>query len=223
MIADRMVLSWTTIPHAATISEVDMTNVVRYRDGHKDLFRQREGVPLSLVAFVIKATIEALKAYPLVNSEWGDGEILVKRNLNINVAVDAPDGLITPVIHHADDRSLAGLSRAINDLAVRARSKKLRVEDMQGGTFTVNNTGALGSLTGVSIINHPQAAILAAGTIVKRPVVVEQNGQDLIAVRSMMQLSFSFDHRIMDGGYATGFVARVKAILENWPADYPLY
>jgi 2-oxoisovalerate dehydrogenase E2 component (dihydrolipoyl transacylase) len=175
------------------------------------------------VAFVIKATVDALKEHPMVNSEWGGDKILLKRDININVAVDAPDGLTTPVIHHADDRSLAGLSKAIYDLAIRARDKKLRIEDMQGGTFTVNNTGALGSLEGVSIINYPQCGILSAGTIVKRPMVLEQDGQDLIAVRSMMILSFSFDHRILDGGAATAFVNAVKTKLESWPADYPIY
>jgi 2-oxoisovalerate dehydrogenase E2 component (dihydrolipoyl transacylase) len=223
MIADRMVQSVYTIPHAMTMSEVDVTPVVRYRESRKDAFREQEGVSLSYVGFVIKAVVEALKEYPLVNAEWGGDHIIRKRDININVAVDAPEGLITPVIHHADDRSLAGLSRAIYDLATRARGKKLKVEDMQGGTFTVNNTGALGSTGGFSIINYPQAGILSHGLIVKRPVVVEQDGQDLITVRSMMNLSFSFDHRLLDGGYAAGFVESVKRILEHWPQDYPLY
>lgn len=223
MIADRMVLSVSSIPHAVTNHEVDMTNVVRFREGSKAEFQRREGVPLSYVAFVIKATVDALKEHPMVNSEWAGENIILKRDININIAVDAPDGLTTPVIHNADDRSLAGLSKAIYELAMRARDKKLRIEDMQGGTFTVNNTGALGSLDGASIINYPQCGILSAGTIVKRPMVLEQDGQDLIAVRSMMVLSFSFDHRILDGGSATAFVNAVKRTLESWPADYPIY
>lgn len=223
MIADRMVQSKFTIPHATTMSEVDMTNVVRYREAKKDEFKQREGMSLSYVAFVIKATVEALTEFPMVNAEWSANGIILKKSININVAVDAPEGLTTPVIHHADERSLSGLSKAINDLAQRARSKKLRIEDMQGGTFTVNNTGALGSVSGVSIINYPQGGILAAAAIIKRPVVLEQDGQDLIAVRHMMNLSFSFDHRLLDGGYAAGFVAAVKKKLEAWRADYPLY
>src|SRR5579872_514976 len=223
MIADRMVQSVSTIPHATTNAEVDMTNVVRYREARKDEFRKREGVPLSYVAFVIKATVEALKEFPLVNAEWAGDNIILKHHANINVAVDAPDGLITPVIHGADNLSLAGLSKAISDLAARARDKKLKVEDMQGGTFTVNNTGALGSTGGVSIINYPQGALLAAAAIVKRPVVVERDGEDAIVVRSMMNLSFSFDHRLMDGGYAVGFVNAVKQALESWPRDFPLY
>lgn len=223
MIADRMVQSKSSIPHATTMSEVDMTNVVRFRESKKDEFRSREGVPLSYVAFVIKATVEALKEYPMVNAEWAGDNIIVKKDININVAVDAPDGLTTPVIHHADQMSLAGLSKAIYDLAQRARDKKLKIEDMQGGTFTVNNTGALGSVSGVSIINYPQGGILAAAAIVKRPVVLEQDGQDLIAVRSMMNLSFSFDHRLLDGGYAASFVNAVKQNLESWSIDYPLY
>jgi 2-oxoisovalerate dehydrogenase E2 component (dihydrolipoyl transacylase) len=223
IIADRMVLSKTTIPHATTIVEVDMTNVVRYRESKKDEFRRRENVALSYVAFVIKATVESLKEYPDVNSEWGGDHILRKGDININVAVDAPDGLTTPVIHHADEKSLTGLSKSINDLATRARNKQLRVEDMQGGTFTVNNTGALGSIWSLSIINPPQCGMLAAAAIIKRPVVIEQDGQDLIAVRSMMNLSFSFDHRLLDGGYAASFLSSVKHKLEKWTPDYPLY
>jgi 2-oxoisovalerate dehydrogenase E2 component (dihydrolipoyl transacylase) len=223
IIADRMILSTTTIPHATTIVEVDITNVVRYRERKKDEFRRRENVALSYVAFVIKATVEALKEYPDVNSEWGGDHIVRKGDININVAVDAPDGLTTPVIHHADEKSLTGLSKSIYDLATRARSKKLRIEDMQGGTFTVNNTGALGSVWSMSIINPPQCGMLAAAAIVKRPVVVEQDGQDLIAVRSMMNLSFSFDHRLLDGGYAASFLSSVKDKLEKWAPEYPLY
>lgn len=223
MIADRMAQSVYTIPHAVTNSEVDMSAVVRYRDARKDEFRSREGRSLSLVAFFVKATVDALKAFPMVNAEWGGDCIILKKDVNINIAVDAPDGLITPVIRHADDLSLAGLSKAIVDIAERARNKKLKVEDMQGGTFTVNNTGALGSVSGVSIINYPQGGLLAFGSIVKRPVVVEVDDQDLIAVRSMMTLGFSFDHRLLDGGYAAAFARAVKDNLESWPQDYPLY
>jgi len=223
MIAERMVLSKTTLPHATTIVEVDMSNVVRFRESKKDEFRQRENVPLSYVAFVIKATVEALKEYPDVNAEFAGDYIIRKGDININVAVDAPEGLTTPVIHHADEKSLAGLSKSIYDLAIRARGRKLRIEDMQGGSFTVNNTGALGSIWSISIINYPQGGILAAAAIVKRPVVVEQDGQDLIAVRSMMNLSFSFDHRLLDGGYAAAFLNAVKVKLEHWKADYPVY
>lgn len=223
MIAEHMVRSTSTIPHATTMADVDMTRVVRFRDAHKDEFRQREGVPISYVAFVIKATVDALKQFPYVNAEWAGDSIILKRDININVAVDAPEGLTTPVIHGADNMSLAGLSKAIYDLALRAREKKLKVEDMQGGTFTVNNTGALGSDSGVSIINYPQAGILSAAAIVKKPVVMEVDGEDLIAVRHIMNLSFSFDHRILDGGAATSFVNAVKGTLESWPADYPIY
>jgi 2-oxoisovalerate dehydrogenase E2 component (dihydrolipoyl transacylase) len=203
--------------------ETDMSNVVRFRESKKDEFRRREGVPLSYVAFVIKAVVEALKEHAIVNSEWGGDNIIVKKDININVAVDAPEGLTTPVIHHADEKSLAGLSKAIYDLATRARDKKLKIEDMQGGTFTVNNTGALGSVSGVSIINYPQAAILSAATIVKRPTVIEQDGQDLIAVRSMMNLCMSFDHRLLDGGSASAFLNAVKQKLESWSMEYPIY
>jgi len=223
MIADRMTQSMFTIPHAVTQIEVDMTNVARFRDTQKDEFRRREGIPLSYVAFIVKATVEALKEFPMVNAEWAGDHIILKRDININVAVDAPEGLTTPVVHHADEKSLAGISKAIFDLATRGRERKLKIEDMQGGTFTVNNTGALGSIGGVSIINYPQAGIIAFGAIVKRPVVIEQDGQDLIAIRSMMNISFSFDHRLLDGGYASGFINAVKATLESWSQDYPLY
>ncbi len=223
MIAEHMVRSTSTIPHATTMSDVDMTPVVRFREAHRDEFRQREDVPLSYVAFVIKATVDALKQFPYVNAEWAGDSIILKKDININVAVDAPEGLTTPVIHGADNMSLAGLSRAIYDLALRARDKKLTIEDMQGGTFTVNNTGALGSDAGVSIINYPQAGILSAAAIVKKPVVMEVDGEDLIAVRHMMNLSFTFDHRILDGGAATSFVNSVKKTLESWSTEYPVY
>ncbi len=223
MIAERMVQSKFTIPHATTVVEVDMTNCVRYREARKEEFRKREGVPLSFVAFVMKATVEALKQFPIVNAEWGGDNIIMKRDININVAVDAPEGLTTPVIHHADEKSLTGLSKAIYDLAIRARDKKLKIEDMQGGTFTVNNTGALGSVNGVSIINFPQAGILSAAAIVKRPVVLEGDGGDMIAVRSMMNLPFTFDHRLIDGGTASAFLNLIKSHLETWSMDYPLY
>ncbi|MGH2449334.1 MAG: dihydrolipoamide acetyltransferase family protein [Chloroflexota bacterium] len=223
MIADRMVQSRFTIPHAVTVVEVDMSRVVRYREAAKSDFRKREGAPLSFVAFAIKATVDALKQHPLANAEWGGDNIILKKDININVAVDAPEGLTIPVIHHADEMSLAGLAKAVYSLADRARTKKLTVEDMQGGTFTVNNTGALGSVNGVSIINYPQAGILSTAAIVKRPVVVEQDGEDTIAIRSMMNLSLSFDHRLLDGGSASAFLNAIKQTLESWPAEYPLY
>src|SRR5579884_1843684 len=223
MIAERMVQSVYTIPHAVTMAEVDMTPVVRYRDAHKRAYQEREGAPLSLVAFVIKATVDALKEFPLVNAEWAGDNIILKHEININVAVDAPEGLTIPVIHQADHLSLAGISAAVVDLARRARERKLKIEDMQGGTFTVNNTGALGSVAGVSIINYPQAGILSSGAIVKRPVVLETGAGDTIAIRSMMTLSFSFDHRVLDGGTSAAFVNAVKNRLEGWSPDYPLY
>lgn len=223
IIAARMTQSIYTLPHATTTMEVDMSQVVRHREANKTQFQQRESISLSYVAYVIKATVDALKQFPIVNAEWAGDSIIMKRDININVAVDAPDGLTTPVIHHADERSLAGLSRAIHDLAMRGRARKLTVADMQGGTFTVNNTGALGSVEAVSIINYPQAGILSANAIVKRPVVLEQDGQDVIAVRSMMNLSFSFDHRLLDGGTAAAFVNAVKARLESFGMDYPVY
>jgi 2-oxoisovalerate dehydrogenase E2 component (dihydrolipoyl transacylase) len=218
-----MVLSAYTIPHATTFADVDMTAVMRFRDAHKDQFRERTGVPLSLVAFVVKATVEALHQFPMVNAEWAGDNIIMKKNININVAVDAPEGLTTPVVHNADEKNLVGLSKSIYDLAIRGRNRKLTIQDMQGGTFTVNNTGALGSVSGVSIINYPQAGILSCGSVVKRPVVIERDGEDTIAIRQMMNLAFTFDHRLLDGGYAVAFVNAVKSGLEGWRADFSIY
>jgi 2-oxoisovalerate dehydrogenase E2 component (dihydrolipoyl transacylase) len=219
IIAEHMVRSKTTIPHALTSVEVDMTNIVRFRDSIREQFRQREGVDLSYVAFIIKAVVEALKESPLLNSAWGDNKIVLKKEINIGVAVAVPDGLIVPVVRRADGLSIAGLARAISELADRARAGKLALADVEGGTFTVNNTGAFGSVFGVPIINHPQAAILNMEAIVKRPVVVDE----AIAIRSMMFLCLAFDHRILDGALAGRFLQRVKGWLESFGPNVPIY
>ena len=209
-IADNMVRSTSQIPEAWSTVEADVTGLVALREAVKSDFRQREGVNLTFMAFIVQAVAAALKENPLVNSTWGGDAIVLKRRVNVGVAVAAPQGLVVPVVHDADAMDVTALARAVDDLAARARAGKLRVADMRGGTFTVNNTGALGSVIGKGIINHPQAAILNAEAIVKRPVVVD----DEVAVRSMMNLCITFDHRILDGAEAAAFVNAVKSRLE---------
>jgi pyruvate/2-oxoglutarate dehydrogenase complex dihydrolipoamide acyltransferase (E2) component len=219
MIAEHMVRSKRTSPHATTVHEVDMTNVVRWREGVKDEFQRREGVPLTYVPFVIKATVEALKAYPILNSSWVDDKIVLRKAINIGVAISIEAGLIVPVIKDADQKSIAGLAKALNDLVARARANRLTLPDVQGATFTVNNVGTFGSLISVPIINQPQAAILSMASVNKRPVVID----DSIAIRSMMYISLSFDHRIVDGETAGRFMQRVRQWLEGFGPSVPLY
>ncbi len=209
-IADNMTRSASEIPEAWSTVEVDVTGLVALREGARAAFREREGVNLTFMPFIVRAVAAALKENPLVNSRWGGDAIVLKKRVNVGVAVAAPQGLVVPVLHDADAMDLRSLAKAIDDLASRARAGRLRLEDMRDGTFTVNNTGALGSVIGKGIINHPQAAILNAEAIVKRPVVVG----DEVAVRSMMNLCITFDHRILDGAEAGAFVNAVKTRLE---------
>ncbi len=210
LIAANMTRSATEIPQAWSITELDVSGLVARREALKDGFREREGVNLTYLPFVLKAVAEALKENPLVNSSWGEDAIILKRRVNIGVAVAAPAGLIVPVIHDADALSVSGLARRLDDLTRRARAGKLSLDEVQGGTFTLNNTGALGSVASQPIINHPQAAILTTEAIVRRPVVVG----DGIAIRSMMNVCFTFDHRILDGAEASAFTNAVKQRLE---------
>ncbi len=219
MIADNMVVSSTQIPQAWSMMEVDVTGLVRRRNEIRDEFELRTGVRLTYLPFVLKAVAEALRENPLVNSSWDGDAILLKRRINIGVAVAAPDGLVVPVVHDADRLSVAGLAEALDGLTGRARRGGLAIEDVQGGTFTVNNTGALGSVLSRPLVNPPQAAILATESIVKRPVVVG----DAIAIRSMMNLALTFDHRVMDGSEAGAFVSAVKRLLESIGPDTPVY
>jgi len=216
-IAEHMTRSKQTAPHAWTIVEVDMTRLVRHRGQIKEAFKQREGLDLSYLPFVIKAVVEALKQFPQLNASWSsDGAgIIVKRELNIGVAIDVLDGLVVPVIQRADEKSLVGLARNLNDLISRARSKKLTLADLQGGTFTVNNPGAFGSVMSYPIINQPQAAIVTMESIVKRPVIISDDNGDTIAIRSMMNMCISFDHRVVDGAIAGRFLQAVKKWLET--------
>jgi 2-oxoisovalerate dehydrogenase E2 component (dihydrolipoyl transacylase) len=216
-IAEHMTRSTQTAPHAWTIVEVDMTRLVKHRGQIKETFKQREAIDLSYLPFVIKAVVEALKQFPQLNASWSpDGEgIISKRELNIGVAIDVPDGLVVPVIQRADEKSLVGLARGLNDLISRARSKKLTLADLQGGTFTVNNPGAFGSIMSYPIINQPQAAIVTMESIVKRPVIISDDNGDTIAIRSMMNMCISFDHRVVDGAIAGRFLQAVKKWLES--------
>ena len=213
-IAEHMVRSLATSPHAWTLQEVDVTNLVRYRDAEKDSFKSRHGVALTYLPFVVQIVCEVIKEFPWLNSTWTDDGVLLKRYINMGVAVSIPDGLIVPVLKDADQRGFTDLVRALNDLIERARSKQLKPEDVQGGTFTFNNTGATGSVASQPIINQPQAAILTTEAIVKRPVVIN----DAIAVRHMMNMCLSFDHRIIDGMMAGQFLGTVKKRLEEWTA-----
>ena len=220
IIADNMVKSATQIPQAWSSLEVDVTSLVVRREGLKEEFKQREGVDLTYLPFVIKAVAESLKEHPLLNSTWGGDKIIVKRRINMGIAAATPLGLVVPVIHDADTVSIAGLARACRDLTQRARDGKLGLEDVQGGTFTLNNTGALGSVVSQPLVNPPQAAILTTEAIVKRPVVLSGYA---IAVRSMMNVCISFDHRVLDGAQVGAFLVSVKRRLEAMGLDTPIY
>ncbi|MGI8563833.1 MAG: dihydrolipoamide acetyltransferase family protein [Candidatus Dormibacter sp.] len=211
-IAEHMTRSLATSPHAWTLQEIDMTELVRYREAEKSGFAQRNGTPLTYLPFVIQVLGDALHEFPLLNSSWTDDGILLKRYINVGLAVAIPDGLIVPVIHNADRLGFSDLARAAGDLVQRARSRQLRPEDVQGGTFTLNNTGPTGSVASQPILNQPQAAILTTESIVKRPVIIGEG----IAVRHMMNMCLSFDHRVIDGKLAGDFLGLIKSRLEGW-------
>ncbi|MCS5669261.1 MAG: 2-oxo acid dehydrogenase subunit E2 [Dehalococcoidia bacterium] len=219
MIAEAMVRSMTEIPHAWSTVEVDVSGLVALRASVRTEFEQKQGGSLTYLPFVIKAVVEALKEFPTMNATWGDDKIILKNRVNLGLAVAAPEGLIVPVLHNAEQFSISGLAVGANDLAERARTKKLTVDDVQGGTFTLNNTGALGSYISGPIINYPQAGILTTETIQKRTVVID----DAIAIRSMMNLCLSFDHRINDGAEASGFLTAVKNKLQTFALGTSIY
>ncbi|MFJ7828724.1 dihydrolipoamide acetyltransferase family protein [Peribacillus sp. NPDC097284] len=214
-IASNMSKSKHEIPHGWTMVEVDATNMVKLRDSLKADFKQKEGYNLTYFAFFVKAIAQALTEFPQINSMWAGDKIIQRKEINISIAVATEDALFVPVIKNADEKSIKGIAREINDLASKVKAGKLRVEDMQGGTFTVNNTGSFGSVQSMGIINHPQAAILQVETIVKRPVVIN----DMIAVRDMVNLCLSLDHRVLDGLVCGRFLARVKEIIEKITSD----
>ena len=214
-IAEHMVRSVSTSPHAWSLREVDVTRLLEYRQAEKDRFRERHGFPLSYVPFFVQIVCVALLRNPYLNSSWTDEGIVLKHYVNMGIAVALPDTLIVPVVKDADLMGFFDLAHAINDLATRARNKSLRPEDVRGGTFTLNNTGALGSVAGQSIINQPQAAILSTESIRRRPVVVG----DTIEIRPIMNLTMSFDHRIIDGLAASPFLNDVQAGIEDWTPE----
>jgi 2-oxoisovalerate dehydrogenase E2 component (dihydrolipoyl transacylase) len=218
-IATRMRQSVSEIPHAWTMIEVDVTNLVVLRNKLKDEFKRKEGINLTYLAFLMKAVVSAIKDYPIMNSVWAVDKIIVKRDINISLAVGTEDSVMTPVIKKADQKNIAGLAREIDELALKTREGKLRLDDMQGGTFTVNNTGSFGSILSYPIINYPQAAILTFESIVKKPVVIN----DMIAVRSMANICLSLDHRILDGVICGRFLQRVKDNVEGYTPETKLY
>ncbi|MGH9357056.1 MAG: dihydrolipoamide acetyltransferase family protein [Terriglobia bacterium] len=211
-IADHMVASKRTSPHVATVFEVEMTRVAEIIARGSAEFERRHGISLTYTPFFVRAAAEALKEFPVVNSSLDGGNVVYKRDINIGIAVALETGLIVPVIKQAGEKNFPGVARAVRDLADRARTKRLSVDDVQDGTFTLTNHGVFGSLIGTPIINQPQVAILGIGAVEKRAVV----RGDAIAIRSMVYLTLSFDHRILDGAVADRFMGRIKSGLENW-------
>lgn len=219
IIADHMVLSKKVSPHVTSVIEVDVTRLVNWRKKVKDQFFKQEGINLTYMPAITEATAKALKTYPLVNSSVDGYNIILKKPINIGIAVSLNDGnLIVPVIHDADKLNLSGLASQIDTLAAKARENKLAPDSIQGGTFTITNFGTFKSLFGTPIINQPQVAILAVGYIEKKPAVVETPEGDTIAIRHKMYLSLSYDHRIVDGALAGAFLRSIADKLENWNA-----
>jgi len=211
-IAEHMVSSKKTSAHVYTVFEVEMTKVAAVRERQREEFERRNGFKLTYTPFFVRAAVEAIKDIPVINSSVEGTNVVYKRDVNVGIAVALETGLIVPVIKRADEKNFLGIARAVQDLADRARTKRLSVEDVQGGTFTITNPGSFGGLFGLPIINQPQVAILGVGAIEKRPVVRD----DAIAIRSMAYLSLSYDHRVIDGAVAEKFLGRIKQILENW-------
>lgn len=217
IIAENMVKAKHTAPHVTSFIETDVTNVVKWRNKHKDIFEKREGEKLTFMPIFVKAIVKAIQDYPMINVSINGDNIIKKKNINIGMATALPDGnLIVPVIKNADQLSLSGLAKAINDLAYRARNKKLRPEDTQGATYTISNVGSFGNLMGTPIIPQPQVAILAIGAIVKKPAVLETKDGDVIAIRQLMFMSHSYDHRVVDGSLGGMFLKHVHDYLQNW-------
>jgi 2-oxoglutarate dehydrogenase E2 component (dihydrolipoamide succinyltransferase) len=202
-----------------TVAEIDMGGVARVRDAHKRAFRDANGYSLSFLPFIVHATVRALREYPRLNASVLEDAIVEKKDIHIGIAVETEKGLVVPVVRHTDRLSLAGVAQAVEDLASRARSKKLSPDELRGGTFTLSNPGRQGNLYGFAIINQPQVGILRMGEIVKRPVVRELDGQEAIVIRPMMHLALSYDHRAVDGAPANGFLFRVRELLEEAEFD----
>jgi 2-oxoglutarate dehydrogenase E2 component (dihydrolipoamide succinyltransferase) len=210
--AEHMVLSKRTSAHVTTVFEIDLTRVDHLRKKYRQQYEERSGVKLTYMPFILKATVDALKALPVLNASVEGDAVVYRHDINIGIAVALDWGLIVPVIRNADEKNVLGLARAVNDLAERARSKRLKVDEVQGGTFTITNPGVFGSLFGTPIINQPQVAILGVGVIEKRTVVRD----DAIAIRTMAYFALSFDHRIVDGADADRFMAHIKKGLQEF-------
>ncbi len=220
LIADHMVQSVHISPHVTSFIEVDVTNVVKWRERIKDDFLKREGEKITFMPIFIEATAKALREFPNVNASIDGYQVIRRKNINIGMATALPNGnLIVPVIKNADQKNLVGLAKDVNGLAARARSNKLDPDDIQGGTFTITNFGTFDSITGTPIINQPQVAILGIGAIRKKPVVLENKAGDVIAIRHMMILSISYDHRLVDGALGGMFIKRIAQLLENFDSE----
>ena len=223
LIAEHMRRSKDTSAHVTSFSEVDVTGLVRHREAHKAEFQKREGVKLTYTPYFLEAVIDPLREHPLLNSSVEGTDVLIRKDFHIGIAVAlGTKGLLVPVVRNAGLQNLTGLAHAVADLAERTRTKKLQPDELQGGTFTLTNVGSLGSLMGTPIINQPQTAIVSPGAIVKRPVVVEVDGEDVIAIRHMMYVSLSYDHRIIDGSMAASFLSAYREQLEAYTVDTPL-
>jgi pyruvate/2-oxoglutarate dehydrogenase complex dihydrolipoamide acyltransferase (E2) component len=220
-IAEHMVRSKRTSPHATTVVEVDMTNISKWLEKNKEEFKRREGCNISYVPFVMKAVCEGIRKVPIINSTWtADNKIVIKKRIHLGIAVASDAGLLVPTVYDADQYTLAGLAKQVSALANKARNNKLTVQDLQNSTFVVNNPGVFGTIISTPIINQPHAAILSMDAVVKRPVVIED---DAIAVRSMMYLCLSFDHRLMDGAEAAGFLQAVRTKLQSYGREIDIY
>jgi 2-oxoglutarate dehydrogenase E2 component (dihydrolipoamide succinyltransferase) len=218
-IAEHMVRSKHTSPHVYSVQEVDVTAIAKWRAKVKGEFQKAEGFSLSFTPFFLEAAVKALQQFPYVNASVDGKKIVLKKNVNLGCAVALGNsGLIVPVIKRAEEKNLVGLARGLNDLALRARNKKLLPDDVMGGTFTVTNPGVFGTIIGTPIINQPQVAILCLGAIVKRPVVID----DMIAIRDMCYLTLSYDHRIIDGSMGGQFLAAIRTYLEGWDENQTL-
>ncbi|MHB2016575.1 MAG: dihydrolipoamide acetyltransferase family protein [Candidatus Xenobia bacterium] len=213
-ISEHMVMSKRTSAHVTTVFEIDMTNVMKLIAANKESFQQQHGVKLTLTPFIVRAVAGTLKQHPILNSAVVGDNVVYRKDVHMGVAVALDWGLVAPVVKHADEKNILGLCRAIADLAGRARSKQLKLDELQGGTFTITNPGVFGSLFGTPVINQPQVAILGVGTVAKRPVVVD----DMIGIRSMAFFGLSFDHRVVDGADADRFMADLKKYLESYSA-----
>jgi 2-oxoglutarate dehydrogenase E2 component (dihydrolipoamide succinyltransferase) len=220
LIAEHMVMSKQTSPHVTSFVEADVTNVVRWRERVKGTFEKRENEKLTFTPIFIEAVAKAIKDFPMINVSVNGQQIILKKDINIGMATALPSGnLIVPVIKRADQLNMVGLSKSVNDLANRARQNKLQPDEVKEGTFTLTNLGSFGNLMGTPIINQPQVAILAVGAIKKKPAVLETADGDVIAIRHMMFLSLSYDHRVVDGGLGGSFVRRVADYLEAWDVN----